>query len=288
MDSFELNKILGALLGTCLILLSLNLVAGALFAPPHLAKPGYEIAVPEKGEAPTEAPAKEAEQPIEALLASANIKQGETSAKKCAACHTFNKGGPNRVGPNLWGIVGREHHSAAGFNYSAAMKKTTGKWTIAELNTFLKNPKEMVPGTTMSFAGLPRATERANVIAYLNSLSDNPQPLPKAAAAPAAPAAPKEAAAPPTGTPAPAKPAPTVAAPPAPAAPAPPAPKAAETTPPPAATPAPPPAAAPAPAAPAAPPPAAPPPAAAPSAPAPTPAPSAPAPAAPAESKPPQ
>ncbi len=277
MDSFELNKILGALLGTCLILLSLNIVAGAIFTPPHMAKPGYEIAVPEKGGAPAEAPANEAEPPIEALLASADIKRGENSAKKCAACHTFNKGGPNRVGPNLWGVVGREHHSEPGFNYSAAMKKTTGKWTIAELNTFLKNPKAMVPGTAMSFAGLPRATERANVLAYLNTLSDNPQPLPKAAAAPPAPAAPKEAAAPATS--APAKPAPAGATPTAPAAPLQPAPKAAESKPAPAATPA-----VPAPTAPAPKPPAATPPAATPSAPAPA----APVPAAPAETKPPQ
>ncbi len=285
MDSFELNKILGALLGTCLILLSLNLVAGALFAPPQMAKPGYEIAVPEKDGAPAEAPTKEAEPSIAVLLASANVKQGETAAKKCAACHTFNKGGPNRVGPNLWGIVGREHASEAGFNYSAAMKKMTGKWSFEELNAFLKNPKGMVPGTNMSFAGLSRASERANVIAYLNTLSDNPLPLPKEAAAPPAPAAPKEATAPATSAPAPAKPAPAAPAPAAkPAEPAPPAPKAAETKPAPAATPAPPPAAAPAPAAPAPAAPAAAPPAAAPSAPAP----SAPAPAAPAETKPPQ
>ena len=247
-----------------------------------MAKPGYEIAVPEKGGAPAEAPAKEAEPPIAALLASANVEQGQNSVKKCAACHTFNKGGPNKVGPNLWGVVGREHHSEPGFKYSAAMNKTTGKWTFEELNAFLKNPKAEVPGTAMSFAGLPRATERANVIAYLNTLSDNPQPLPKAAEAAPAPAEPKAAAAPATGAPAAAKPAPAGATPPAKAAP--PAPKAAESKPAPAATPAAPPAAAPAPTAPAPQPPAATPPAAAPSAPAPA----APAPAAPAETKPPQ
>jgi cytochrome c len=277
MDSFELNKILGALLGTCLILLSLNIVAGALFAPPHPAKPGYEIAVPEKGAAPAEGAPKEAEQPIEALLANANIQQGETAAKKCAACHTFNKGGPNRVGPNLWGVVGRKIASVAGFNYSSAMKGMQGEWTVLKLNDYLLNPKGMVPGTIMTFAGLPRSTERANMLAYLNSLSDSPQPLPKAAAAPPAPA-PKEAAAPASSAPAATKPAPAGAAP------AQPAPKAAESAPAPSAPPALPAVTAPPPAAPASSAPAAAPPPSAPDARAP----SAPPGAAPAETKPPQ
>jgi cytochrome c len=188
MDSDEINKYLMAFLSTCLVLLSLNIAAGALFSPPKPAKPGYEIAVteePAKGAGPA-APAEQ--EPIGKLLASADPARGETAARKCAACHTFGKGEPNKVGPNLWGIVGRPRASAPNFNYSAAMKAKGGNWTIEELNTYLINPKAMIPGTNMTFAGLPRGSERADVIAFLNTRADNPAPLPKAAeAAPAAP-----------------------------------------------------------------------------------------------------
>jgi cytochrome c len=183
MDSFELNKVLGAILATSLFVLTLNIASGALFTPPKPAKPGYEVAVQEHAAGGEPAAAKE-EEPIEKLLASANIQKGETSAKKCQACHTFNKGEPNRVGPNLYGVVGRDRASIAGFNYSAAMKAKGGKWTLEELNHFLTNPRGYIPGTSMSFAGLSRGSERADVISFLNTKSDNPAPLPKAAEAP--------------------------------------------------------------------------------------------------------
>ena len=181
MDSFELNKILGAVLGTCLVLLALNITANAVFAPHKPAKPGYDIAVQEApaGGKPGQPPAPE--EPIAKLLASADAGRGEASAKKCVACHTFGKGEPNRVGPNLWGIVGRAKASVAGFNYSAAMKAKGGNWTIEELNTYLQNPKAMVPGTNMNFAGIPRGSERADLLTFLNAKADNPAPLPKAA-----------------------------------------------------------------------------------------------------------
>lgn len=196
MNSFELNKILGAILGTCLVLLALNIGAGALFSPEKPAKPGYNIAVKEEhGGAPAAAQAPS--EPIEKLLASASVEKGQATAKQCAACHTFEKGGPNRVGPNLWDIVGHPRgEGRAGFNFSAAMKAKGGTWTYEELNKFLANPRGYIPGTNMSFAGLSRDQQRADVIAYLRTLADNPQPLPTAAAPQggggAAPEAPKK------------------------------------------------------------------------------------------------
>lgn len=187
MDSFELNKILGALLGTCLVLLALNIAAGALFAPHKPAKPGYEIVVLEH---PTEeAKISAPEEPIGNLLASADVARGENAAKKCIACHTFQKGGLTLVGPNLWGVVNRPKASAAGFNYSTAMKGKGGNWTIDELNVYLQNPKAMMPGTAMNFPGIAKGGERADLIVFLNSRADNPAPLPKAAEVPTAPAA---------------------------------------------------------------------------------------------------
>jgi cytochrome c len=161
MDSFEVNKILGAILGTCLVTLALNIAAGAMFAPVKPEKPGYEVAVVEH---PAEAAQPEAAapaEPIEKLLASASVDKGEQSAKKCMACHTFTKGGPNRIGPNLWGIVNRPKGSEAGFTYSDAVKGKGGNWTIDDLNAFLTSPRTFAPGTKMTFVGLPKASERA-------------------------------------------------------------------------------------------------------------------------------
>ena len=183
MDSFELNKILGAILGTCLGVLTINIAAGAIFAPVKPAKPGYDIAVPEQKPGGHPQQPQEQPPPIEQLLANADVGRGENAAKKCAACHTFNKGGRPLVGPNLWGVVGRPKGSEAGFNYSAAIKSKGGNWTIDDINQFITNPKAFLPGTNMTFAGVSRATERADIIAYLNGLSDNPAPLPKAAEA---------------------------------------------------------------------------------------------------------
>jgi cytochrome c len=190
MNSFELNKFLGAILATCLCLLAINIAAGAIFAPTKPAKPGYEVAVPEQkpSEGGQQQP-KEQQQPIEQLLAGADVKRGEIAANKCGACHTFNKGGKPLVGPNLWGVVGRPRASEPGFNYSEALKAKGGNWTVHEINQFITNPRAAIPGTNMTFAGVPRASERADIIAYLNSLSDNPAPLPKAAEAAGTPKA---------------------------------------------------------------------------------------------------
>lgn len=184
MDSFELNKILGAVLGTCLALLALNITASALFTAPTPAKPGFEIAAAEHPAAGAKPTAAEPEEPIAKLLAAATPERGEQAAKPCATCHTFTKGGPNKIGPNLWGVVGRPKGTEGGFSYSDAIKSKGGNWTVEDLNAFLTSPRTYAPGTKMSFAGLPKGSDRANVIAYLNTLSDNPAPLPKAASIP--------------------------------------------------------------------------------------------------------
>src|ERR1700730_17289549 len=181
MDSFELNKVIGAFLATCLVLLVLNFSAQAIFAPGKLEKPGYDIAVKEEAAegAPKEAAAPS--EPIEKLLQTASVEKGTASAKKRAACHTFEQGGPNRVGRNLFGIIDDKRGEGRGFNFSAAMKAKGGTWTYDELNKFLANPKGYITGTAMGFAGITKNSERADVIDYLRTLSDSPVPLPTAA-----------------------------------------------------------------------------------------------------------
>lgn len=185
MDSFELNKIMGAVLGTLLFTLSLNIVSGGIFAAHPPSKAGYEIAVTEDKGGAAKGPA-EPQVPFENVLAEANAEKGASVSRQCVACHEFTKGGPNKVGPNLYGIVNRDVATVPGFAYSAAMKSKKGKWTFDELNKYLEAPSKVVPGTSMTFLGIRRATDRAAVIAFLNKSSDSPAPLPKPqAAAPA-------------------------------------------------------------------------------------------------------
>jgi cytochrome c len=213
MNSFELNKILGAILGTCLITLALNIGAGAIFAPEKPAKPGYLIAVKTEGGGAKKVEAVK-ETPLPVRLAKASVEKGQAIAKQCQACHTFAKGGPNRVGPNLWDVVGEARGEGRGFNFSKAMKEKGGKWTFEELDKFLADPRGYISGTAMTFAGIKNEQQRADVIDYLHTLSDNPVPLPKAQAentpAPAASEAPAGGEAMPAEAP---KPAPAPAAP---------------------------------------------------------------------------
>ena len=188
MNSFELNKVLGAVLGTCLVLVAMHIASGAIFTPSVPAKPGYEIAVKEEQPAQGGAAAP-AQVPIETLLASASPQAGELSAKVCLTCHNMAKGQGAKVGPDLYGVVGRPVASVSGFNYSSALKGLGGNWTFDALNKWLDNPRGDVPGTLMTFGGVPSEKQRADIIAYLNSNSDSPLPLPKAAEATPAPAA---------------------------------------------------------------------------------------------------
>ncbi|MEZ5843013.1 MAG: cytochrome c family protein [Hyphomicrobiaceae bacterium] len=182
MDSFEFNKIAGAVLAALLLAFGgrtmLDLSLGGHDA--H-AKPGYVLPVSTN----TAAHGSGAAAPkafdfaaVKPLLAKASADAGKAAFRKCQTCHTPTKGGKNGTGPNLWGVVGADKGHHAGFNYSGAMKEKAGKWGYEELALFIHNPKGYVPGTKMAFAGVPDNAELADILAYLRTLSDNPVPLP--------------------------------------------------------------------------------------------------------------
>lgn len=178
MDSFEFNKIAGAILGTLMLTMALSLFSGFVFAPRIAAKPGYDLpaAPAEASAAPTEAAAPAA--PLPVLLAKADVAKGEADIKVCAACHNFAKGAGAKVGPPLWGVVGRQVASIGGFDYSESIKKKGGAWGLEEINAFITNPKGYIPGTKMGYAGEANAEKRADIVDYLHTLSETPQPLP--------------------------------------------------------------------------------------------------------------
>jgi cytochrome c len=185
MKNLETNKIVAAILVAGLIALITGKVAEVLYKPGHgegsEEKRGFSIAVEE---APTEAgKGAKKDEPIDigALLAAADAAAGEKEFKKCASCHTSDKGGPDRIGPNLAGIVGGKKAHSATFAYSDPLKAKGGTWTYEDLFAFFKKPKDFVPGTKMTFAGLSNPKDIANVIAYLRTTGGNPPPLPKPA-----------------------------------------------------------------------------------------------------------
>jgi cytochrome c len=179
--SFEANKIAGAILAAMILAMVSGIVANILVHPTPLAKQAYEVAggAPESGAA-TKAAAPAGPEPIAPLMANASADAGKAKTQLCAACHTFDKGGPNRIGPNLYGVIGSPiAEDRGGFAFSSAL---TGKgkgqtWTLDNLNAWLFKPQQFASGTKMTFIGLPKAEDGANVIAYLNSMSDKPLPV---------------------------------------------------------------------------------------------------------------
>ncbi|WP_018235270.1 cytochrome c family protein [Ensifer sp. BR816] len=192
------NMGVGALLGTVFVLMTVSIASEGIFHSEAPEKEGFAIVAEEPaGEAGAAGGEEAKPEPIGPLLAKADAAAGEAVFKKCASCHTIEKGGPNKVGPNLWGLVNRPVGSHEGFAYSAGMKTFAegGKvvWDYDHLSYFLEAPKKHVPGTAMGFAGLKKPDERANLIAWLREKADSPAPLPTADAAAATEAAPAPA-----------------------------------------------------------------------------------------------
>ncbi len=179
MDSMEFNKIAGAILVAGMIAMFSGFISRLLVSPTELEQSVVLVATEDGGEAAPEAVAEEEVADIGPLLASADVAAGEKVAKKCTACHSFDQGGPNKVGPNLWNVVGAELGHVDDYSYSSALKEFGGSWGYEELNKFLLKPKEYINGTKMQFGGLKKDGDRANLIAYLRSLSETPQPLPE-------------------------------------------------------------------------------------------------------------
>jgi cytochrome c len=183
------NKIAGAILGSLLLAMSLNVVSGIIYTPKKPAIPGYDLPAPEPDAAGGGGDQQAQAEPLPVLLASADPAKGQAAAKKCVSCHTFGKGEPNKIGPNLYNVVGRPKAAAEGFAFSAALKGKGGDWTFENLDAFIANPKGYAPGTIMAFAGVGNPKERADLLRYMQASADNPVPLPPPPAAAAQPAA---------------------------------------------------------------------------------------------------
>jgi cytochrome c len=195
MDSFEWNKIAGAVLGTCIFIFVIRLIAENVYEAEVPAKPGYVVAgvTETPGAGAAAAPAEEAMPDWGTVLASADAGAGKTISARCEQCHDTSSAKQVKIGPPLFGVVDRQRASVGGFDYSSAMKSKGGNWTYDELFKFIKSPGSYIPGTKMSFAGISRTEDRINLIAFLRTNADSPAaipaPAPKAAAPAEAPAA---------------------------------------------------------------------------------------------------
>ena len=179
--SLETNKTLAALLTAGIIASGTGVVSRMIYHPHVPEENAYVIEVPEAAPQTGEAGAAEAA-PLPVLLAQANPEKGAGEAKKCAACHSEEKGGPIKIGPPLWGVVGRDIASVEGFEYSDALRSKEGQWTYENIYEFIHGPKAWAPGTKMAFAGIKSPEDRADLLVYLRTLADEPVPLPEAAA----------------------------------------------------------------------------------------------------------
>lgn len=182
MKSSQSNMFIMAFLGAVFVVMTIGISSDAIFSTSKPEQAGFEIAVSEGGASAAGAKKEVVAVPIATLLASADPERGAKVFKRCAACHTAEKGGANKVGPHLWDVVNRPVATVEGFSYSSAMKEFSqgGKevWNYDHLNKFLTSPKGYIKGTAMGFAGDKKDNERADLIAYLRSLSDDPAPLP--------------------------------------------------------------------------------------------------------------
>ena len=185
MDSYEWNKIAGAVLGSLIFVLVVRFATEAMFEVEKPAKEAYHVegvAVASTGGSAA-APAEEVLPDFGTVLPTADVTAGKTVATKCEQCHDISKGGPNKIGPELWNVIGRPRASEPGYSYSSAMNEDHAPWTYASLFKYLKSPQAVVPGTKMSFAGLHSESDRVNLLAYLRTEEDSPAPIPPPAAA---------------------------------------------------------------------------------------------------------
>lgn len=175
MDSWEWNKIAGAVLGAVLFVMVVNFAADAIYDNPPPAKPSYTVEMPQAPvSSATAVPEAEPIPDFANVLPAADVTHGKEVAARCLMCHDLAKGGPTKIGPNLWAVVDRPRAAAEHYSYSSAMRESHDPWTNDKLFVFLKSPMVAVPGTKMSFAGVRSAKDRIDLIAYLRTLSDNP------------------------------------------------------------------------------------------------------------------
>ncbi len=180
MDSFELNKIIAAILMVALLIIGIGKLSDAIFHVEKPKTPGYSVEVEQTTVVSLETSTQPTENKVDiaALIAMGDIATGEKVFKKCAACHSILKGGKNNIGPALYNVVGRDVGAVGDYKYSKALAAYGKAWTFEELNGYLLKPAKWIKGTKMAFAGLRKEKDRAYVILYLNQNSDNPLPLP--------------------------------------------------------------------------------------------------------------